>query len=175
MLIAEVKPREMIFSRTVHKWSAKEVVSWAQLLTGQLGHDYSERFQQAGINGQLLLSLDEGDLGSSPLNVSTALHRKIIIAEIMHLNMTGSRQPRDIWEYKVVTRLTCRSCLLFHQSIYFSALFSGCTQSFLHISIVHVARLSTSYNNILSFPHVRFSFLAFYGNCHRKTTTFRGK
>ena len=125
MFIAEAKPSEMIYSRTVHKWSAKEVVSWAQLLNGQLGHDYSERFKKAGINGELLLSLDEDDLGSSPLNISIALHRKIILAEVMRLNMTGVRQPRDIWEYKVA-RLTSQTCLLFLQSIDCSILFLGC-------------------------------------------------
>jgi hypothetical protein len=105
MVFAEARPREVIYSRKVHTWSVKEVVSWAEVFSSQLGHDYSERFAKAGVRGELLLSLDEDDLASAPLNISTALHRKIILAEIMKLNMAGVRQPSDLWEYKVRLRL----------------------------------------------------------------------
>jgi hypothetical protein len=101
ILFAEARPSEVIYSKTADRWSIKEVMSWAEVLSAQLGHDYSERFTKAGIDGHLLLSLDENDLASDPLNISTPLHRKIILAEIMKLNMAGIRQPVDLWEYKV--------------------------------------------------------------------------
>ena len=100
-MFGEARPNEVIYSKTVDKWSIKEVKSWAEVFSLQLGHDYSERFAKARVHGQLLLSLDEDDLESAPLNISTALHRKIILSEIMKLQKAGVRQPFDLWEYKV--------------------------------------------------------------------------
>ena len=103
MFFTESRPSEVIYSRTPQSWSIKDVEAWAQAFNHQLGYDYSERFAKAGIHGEILLSLDEKDLESAPLNITTALHRKIILAEITKLKMSGVHQPHDLWEYKVIT------------------------------------------------------------------------
>ena len=101
LLFTEAIPREIIYSKKADKWSVKEVISWAEVFNSQLDFDYSERFAKAGLNGGLLLSLSEEDLATAPLNISIALHRKIIFSEITKLKKDGVRQPVDLWEYKV--------------------------------------------------------------------------
>lgn len=101
MFFADARPREVIYSKPVPKWSVKEVVSWVQVLSGHLNEDYSKRFAKAGIGGEILLILDDDDLAGAPFNINTTLHRKMILAEIAKLNIAGVRQANNLWEYKV--------------------------------------------------------------------------
>lgn len=94
------KSSTTIYFRTVDQWTPLDVGAWARGFTNQLGYDYSMSFTQAGVNGQLLVGLTDDDLASLPLNISTHLHRKIIIGEIRKLNMTRVKHPTDLWEYK---------------------------------------------------------------------------
>ncbi|XP_028406702.1 bifunctional apoptosis regulator-like [Dendronephthya gigantea] len=106
IIFTEAKPAEVIYSKSAQSWTVREVASWAQGFTDQLSYDYSERFSKAGINGELMLSLNEKDLASDPLNILSSLHRKIIMAEIDKLNLAGVKQPKDIWEYKDAHRIS---------------------------------------------------------------------
>ena len=106
LLFTEATPREVIYSKTADKWSVKEVMSWAKVFSSQLDYDYSERFAKAGLHGEVLLSLSEDDLATAPLNISTALHRKIIFSEITKLKKDGVRQPVNLWEYKDANRIS---------------------------------------------------------------------
>ncbi|XP_046854723.1 bifunctional apoptosis regulator-like [Xenia sp. Carnegie-2017] len=95
-----------IYSKPAYLWSVNEVETWAEAFSKQLGHDYSRHFQNLKIDGELLLSLNEEDLKTLPLNVTINLHRKLILAEINKLQATGIRTPRDLWEYKNANRIS---------------------------------------------------------------------
>ena len=74
------------------KWLAS-LGDWAQ--------EYDGKFQAAGIDGNLLLSLSEYDLETPPLSIAVSYHRRALIKELETLKSLGIKPPADLWEYKV--------------------------------------------------------------------------
>lgn len=81
------------------RWTAVDVAKWVASL-GNWAQEYDERFESAGIDGNLLLSLSELDLEHS-LSIDVTYHRRALMKEIETLRNLGVRPPRDLWEYKV--------------------------------------------------------------------------
>ena len=76
------------------------MAKWLESL-GDWAEEYGDRFQDAGIDGNLLMSLSEYDLETPPLNVVVSYHRRVLWKELEALKADGIKQPTDVWEYKV--------------------------------------------------------------------------
>lgn len=92
--------RDPLVRKPVHKWSTQNVAKWLESL-GDWAEEYGDRFQDAGIDGNLLMSLSEYDLETPPLNVVVSYHRRVLLKELEALKADGVKQPTDVWEYKV--------------------------------------------------------------------------
>lgn len=93
--------KDPLVKKSVLRWSTQDVVKWL----GNLGYwalEYEERFQAAGIDGNLLLSLSEHDLKNPPLSIAVSYHRRALIKELETLKTLGVKPPADLWEYKVL-------------------------------------------------------------------------
>lgn len=91
--------RDPLVRKPVHKWSTQNVAKWLESL-GDWAEEYGDRFQDAGIDGNLLMSLSEYDLETPPLNVVVSYHRRVLLKELEALKADGVKQPTDVWEYK---------------------------------------------------------------------------
>lgn len=91
--------RDPLVRKPVHKWSTQNVAKWLESL-GDWAEEYGDRFQDAGIDGNLLMSLSEYDLETPPLNVVVSYHRRVLLKELEALKAGGVKQPTDVWEYK---------------------------------------------------------------------------
>lgn len=91
--------RDPLVRKPVHKWSTQNVAKWLESL-GDWAEEYGDRFQDAGIDGNLLMSLSEYDLETPPLNVVVSYHRRVLWKELEALKADGIKQPTDVWEYK---------------------------------------------------------------------------
>lgn len=91
--------RDPLVRKPVHKWSTQNVAKWLESL-GDWAEEYGDRFQDAGIDGNLLMSLSEYDLETPPLNVVVSYHRRVLLKELEALKADGIKQPTDVWEYK---------------------------------------------------------------------------
>ncbi|RMX46345.1 hypothetical protein pdam_00000603 [Pocillopora damicornis] len=92
--------RDPLVRKPVHKWSTQNVAKWLESL-GDWAEEYGDRFQDAGIDGNLLMSLSEYDLETPPLNVVVSYHRRVLLKELEALKADGVKQPTDVWEYKL--------------------------------------------------------------------------
>ena len=92
--------KESLVRKSVLRWSTLDVAKWVETL-GDWAQGYDERFQAAGIDGNLLLSLSEYDLERSPLNIEISYHKRALLKEIEILRTLGVKPPTDLWEYKV--------------------------------------------------------------------------
>lgn len=101
--------RDPLVRKPVVKWSTQDVAKWLESL-GDWAKGYSDRFQDAGIDGNLLLSLSEYDLETPPLNVVVSYHRRVLLKELEALKALGVKRPSDLWEYK--TAYPVRAILL---------------------------------------------------------------
>lgn len=95
-----MRPKDLLVKKSVLHWSALDVAKWVESL-GDWAQGYEERFQRAGIDGNLLLSLSEFDLERPPLSIDVSYHRRALIKEIETLQTLGVKLPTDLWEYKV--------------------------------------------------------------------------
>ena len=95
-----MRPKDLLIKKSVLHWSALDVAKWVESL-GDWAQGYDQRFQGAGIDGNLLLSLSENDLERPPLSIGVSYHRRVLIKEIETLQNLGVKPPTDIWEYKV--------------------------------------------------------------------------
>lgn len=91
--------RDPLVRKPVHKWSTQNVAKWLESL-GDWAEEYGDRFQDVGIDGNLLMSLSEYDLETPPLNVVVSYHRRVLLKELEALKADGIKQPTDVWEYK---------------------------------------------------------------------------
>lgn len=91
--------KESLVRKSVLRWSTLDVAKWVETL-GDWAQGYDERFQAAGIDGNLLLSLSEYDLERSPLNIEISYHKRALLKEIEILRTLGVKPPTDLWEYK---------------------------------------------------------------------------
>jgi len=92
--------KDPLVKKSVPSWSTQDVVKWLGSL-GDWTQEYDERFQAAGIDGNLLLSLSEYDLEIPPLSIAVSYHRRALIKELENLKTLGVKPPTDLWEYKV--------------------------------------------------------------------------
>lgn len=92
--------KDPLVKKSVLRWSTQDVVKWLGSL-GDWAQEYDERFQAAGIDGNLLLSLSEYDLEIPPLSIVVSYHRRALIKELETLKTLGIKPPADLWEYKV--------------------------------------------------------------------------
>lgn len=92
--------KDPLVKKSVLRWSTQDVVKWLGNL-GDWALEYEERFQAAGIDGNLLLSLSEHDLKNPPLSIAVSYHRRALIKELETLKTLGVKPPADLWEYKV--------------------------------------------------------------------------
>ena len=92
--------KDPLVKKSVLSWSTQDVVKWLGSL-GDWAQEYDERFQAAGIDGNLLLSLSEYDLEIPPLSIAVSYHRRALIKELETLKTLGVKPPADLWEYKV--------------------------------------------------------------------------
>lgn len=91
--------KDPLVKKSVLRWSTQDVVKWLGNL-GAWAQEYDERFQEAGIDGNLLLSLSEYDLKNPPLSIAVSYHRRALIKELETLKTLGVKPPADLWEYK---------------------------------------------------------------------------
>lgn len=78
-LRAAAAAERLIGSKAVPEWTAEEVCAWVR----SLGDDYGalqERFERAGVDGRVLLQLDEAALGE--LGVDARVQRMKLVGEI---------------------------------------------------------------------------------------------
>ena len=92
--------RDPLVRKPVLKWSTEDVAKWLASL-GDWAEGYDDRFQAAGIDGNLLFSLSEYDLETPPLNIVVSYQRRALIKELEALKALGVKAPTDLWEYKV--------------------------------------------------------------------------
>ena len=92
--------KDPLVRKSVLRWSVQDVAKWVGSL-GDWAQGYDERFQTAGIDGNLLVSISEFDLERSPLSIGISYHRRALIKEIEALRTLGVKPPTDLWEYKV--------------------------------------------------------------------------
>lgn len=91
--------RDPLVRKPVLKWSTEDVAKWLASL-GDWAEGYDDRFQAAGIDGNLLFSLSEYDLETPPLNIVVSYQRRALIKELEALKALGVKAPTDLWEYK---------------------------------------------------------------------------
>ncbi|KAL9957563.1 hypothetical protein ACROYT_G039206 [Oculina patagonica] len=92
--------KDPLVRKSVLRWSTQDVVKWLGGL-GDWTQGYEDRFQAAGIDGNLLLSLSEYDLETPPLSIDVSYHRRALLKELETLKTLGVKPPSDLWEYKV--------------------------------------------------------------------------
>lgn len=93
--------KDPLVRKSVLRWSREDVAKWLGSL-GDWAEGYDDRFQAAGIDGNLLLSLSEYDLEDPPLSIAVSYHRRALIKELETLKTLGVKPPTDLWEYKVL-------------------------------------------------------------------------
>ncbi|KAJ7386281.1 hypothetical protein OS493_010686 [Desmophyllum pertusum] len=91
--------KDPLVRKSVLRWSREDVAKWLGSL-GDWAEGYDDRFQAAGIDGNLLLSLSEYDLEDPPLSIAVSYHRRALIKELETLKTLGVKPPTDLWEYK---------------------------------------------------------------------------
>jgi len=91
--------KDPLVRKSVLRWTSLEVAKWVGSL-GDWAQGYDKRFETAGIDGNVLLSLSEHDLERPPLSIDVTYHRRVLVKEIETLRILGVKPPTDLWEYK---------------------------------------------------------------------------
>ncbi|XP_071796590.1 bifunctional apoptosis regulator-like [Asterias amurensis] len=95
----------MLVYKPLGTWKSEEVSQWLYELGSWAGNQYSQKFLEHSINGNLLMGLnDESQLEEEPFNIENPLHRRAILAALERIKQRGAKPPRDFWEYKSLHR-----------------------------------------------------------------------
>ncbi|XP_033755449.1 bifunctional apoptosis regulator-like [Pecten maximus] len=95
--IWNIGQKELI-NTPVKEWNNDDVVTWM----GQLGtwtDRYSDSIRNNGIDGKMLLMMEERD-AIEALHMTDELQRRVFLREVAALATTGTKQPVNFWEYK---------------------------------------------------------------------------
>lgn len=96
---------DLLVYKPLSSWKATDVAQWLTELGSWAAPAYSKSFLEAGINGYLLMGLEnESQLGEDPFLISNALHRKAIFSALERIKEGGGKPPRDLWEYRALHR-----------------------------------------------------------------------
>ena len=97
MIMGKQKP---LVRKPVLEWTPEDVALWVGSL-GPWAKDYESRFLASGIDGNLLIDMNEKDLEQYPLSISFSPHRRALLKESENLRSHGMKIPTDFWQYKV--------------------------------------------------------------------------
>lgn len=92
--------QDSLVRKPVKQWTPEDVALWVSNL-GSWSEYYESRFLDSGIDGSLLIEMNERDLEEPPLSISLSFHRRFFLKEIEVLRSHGKKVPADLWEYKV--------------------------------------------------------------------------
>lgn len=95
--------QDSLVCKPIQKWSQEDVALWVSSL-GPWAKYYEASFRDSGIDGSILLEMNERDLVEPPVSMSPSFHRRVFLKELEALKRHGKKVPGDLWEYKV------RSC-----------------------------------------------------------------
>ncbi|PIK39485.1 putative bifunctional apoptosis regulator [Apostichopus japonicus] len=96
---------DLLVYKPLSTWKDTDVAEWLRELGSWAAPTYSETFLRAGINGYLLMGLEnESQLAEDPFLISNALHRKAIYSALERIKDIGGKPPRDVWEYRALHR-----------------------------------------------------------------------
>ncbi|XP_013389490.1 bifunctional apoptosis regulator-like [Lingula anatina] len=92
----------LLVNKPVQKWSVEEVADWIGEHGEWAKQMYAGKFKEHQIDGHLLSSLQEEDLG---LIVGTSIppvHKRVLLGAIQVAQHLGVKPPKNLWEFKAV-------------------------------------------------------------------------
>lgn len=89
-----------LMAKSLRDWSSSDVGLWIGTLGPWAKDVYDQRFIEAGIDGTLLLEMNEVDLEIPPINMSMRLQRRKVLDALKELRSSLSHHPSGFWEYK---------------------------------------------------------------------------
>ncbi|XP_071105944.1 bifunctional apoptosis regulator-like [Haliotis cracherodii] len=90
---------DLLIHKPVVRWKPDDVAAWLTHMGWAEG--YADAVHQKGIDGAVLLSLDEENIGEV-LNVTNHLHERALVIAIEDVRLKGVKMPSTLWEYKAL-------------------------------------------------------------------------
>ena len=94
-------PDVLLENKIITEWSPEDVAYWVGEQGAWAKGIYDKRFQEAGIDGHLLLRMKEEDLAGPPISMFLGLHRRVLVDALEKLKSRKKDSPGDFWEFKV--------------------------------------------------------------------------
>jgi len=89
-----------LIHKPIESWSPTDVSNWVATLGSWSREIDPQRFQELGINGNILKSMTDSGL-EELLNIKKPYLRQSLLSEIEHVKRVGFKAPTEFWEYKV--------------------------------------------------------------------------
>lgn len=94
-------PEVLLDDKVIKEWNQDDVAYWVGEQGNWAKGVYDDRFRSAGIDGNLLLNMEEADLLGPPINMHLGLHRRVFTDALKKLKARIKDRPGNFWEFKV--------------------------------------------------------------------------